>query len=143
MILNSEDVLPKPSGMLSTLRKRLTDWERSATVDRRRLVSWVLGLVRLEDGQPFSFQGHEYLRGLYEDESPRIVIRKAAQLGITTWSLLRAFHLCANVARVIGGIYFFPTTKDVRDFSRGRARPLAEANPDLLAALGSVDSVKQ
>ena len=33
------------------------------------------------------------------------------------------------MARVIGGIYFFPTTKDVRDFSRGRARPLAEANP--------------
>ena len=129
--------------MLSMLRKRLAAWEREAGVDRRRLVSWVEGLVRLEDGRRFSFEGHEYLRGLYDDEAARIVVRKAAQLGVTTWSLLKSFHLCAYVRGVSGGVYFFPTVKDVRDFSRGRVGPLAEANPQLLSALGNVDSIEQ
>ncbi len=132
-----------PSGVLSTLRRRLADWKRSAGVDRRRLTSWVQGLVCLEDGNHFSFEGHEYLRGLYDDEEARIVVRKAAQLGITTWSLLRSFHLCANIPGILGGIYYFPTVKDVRDFSRGRAGPLAEVNPGILSALGDVDSIEQ
>ncbi len=143
MIPNRDNGLPMPSEALSRLLKHLDAWERAARVDRRRLVSWVEGLICLESGEPFSFAGHEYLRGLYEDESAHIVVRKAAQLGITTWSLLRAFHLCANVPGVLGGIYYFPTVKDVRDFSRGRAGPLAEANPGILSSLGDVDSIEQ
>ena len=84
MILTNDSALLTPSAVLSTLRRIVDAWEKAAAVDRRRLVSWVEGLIRLENGQPFSFEGHEYLRGLYADEATRIVVRKAAQLGITT-----------------------------------------------------------
>ena len=56
---------------------------------------------------------------------------------------MRSFHLCTNIPGILGGIYYFPTVKDVRDFSRGRAGPLAEANPGILSALGDVDSIEQ
>ena len=112
MTLSNEEGLPRSSGKFSTLRKRLVEWERSATVDHRRLASWVEGLVRLENGQPFSFSGHEYLRGLYEDESARIVVRKAAQLGITTWSLQsdrRYYHTkCLGCGRWVSPDQEFP-----------------------------------
>ena len=57
------------------------------------LAQWAQRKVRL-DGRPFRFDGHEYLRAIYDDTAPHIVLSKAAQIGGTTWAILKAFHAC-------------------------------------------------
>jgi hypothetical protein len=96
-----------------------------------RLVSFA-ALHRLVGGQEFSFEGHEYLKGLYGDESPFLVIRKAAQMGASEYAITRALHYAVhNAGRVI---YYFPTEHDVGEFSRDRFAP-AVAESDYLQSL--------
>src|SRR3546814_6030000 len=49
------------------------------------LAEWARLRIRL-DGKPFSFKGHEYLKGIYDDTGPHVVLCKAAQIGGTTRS---------------------------------------------------------
>lgn len=88
------------------------------------LAAWALGRIRLED-RPFSFEGHEYLRAIYDDTSPHVVLSKAAQIGGSTWAILRSLHACLGGLNVA---YFFPTRTDVLDFSRSRVGPLLADN---------------
>jgi len=97
---------------------------------------WALDKIRL-DGKPFSFEGHEYLRGLYDDTTPHVVVIKAAQLGVTTWAILRSLHGCLSGLTVL---YFFPTKTDVLDFSRSRVNPLIAANAFLTRAIKETDT---
>src|SRR4030095_6727365 len=92
------------------------------------LAAWTLKRIRL-DGVPFTFQGHAYLEAIYNDTAQHIVLSKAAQVGGTTWALLRSFHACQSGLNVM---YFFPTRTDVLDFSRSRVNPLLQDNPFLL-----------
>ena len=91
------------------------------------LATWAIQRIRL-DGRPFRFEGHEYLRALYDDQAQHIVLCKAAQIGGTTWAVLRALHACLSGLNVI---YFFPTRTDVLDFSKSRVGPLLGDNPFL------------
>jgi hypothetical protein len=100
------------------------------------LAAWALKRIRL-DGRPFSFEGHEYLRTLYDDTSPHVVVIKAAQIGGTTWAILRSIHACHSGLTVI---YFFPTRTDVLDFSRSRVGPLIASNPFLARAIRDTDT---
>jgi uncharacterized C2H2 Zn-finger protein len=100
------------------------------------LSQWAIQRIRL-DGKPFSFAGHEYLRGLYDDTSPHVVVIKAAQLGVTTWAILRSLHACLSGLTVL---YYFPTKTDVLDFSRSRVNPLIETNPFLARAIRETDT---
>ena len=100
------------------------------------LATWSLQKIRL-DGKPFSFEGHEYLRGLYDDTSPHVVVIKAAQLGVTTWAILRSLHACQSGLTVL---YYFPTRTDVLDFSRSRVAPLIAANPFLARSVRDTDT---
>ena len=86
---------------------------------------------------PFSFKGHEYLRAIYDDVSPHVVLSKAAQIGGTTWAILRSIHACLTGLNVI---YFFPTRTDVLDFSKSRVTPLLADNPFLLAMMAETDT---
>ncbi len=100
------------------------------------LAAWSLKKIRL-DGKPFSFEGHEYLRALYDDTSPHVVVIKAAQIGGTTWAILRSIHGCLSGLAVI---YFFPTRTDVLDFSRSRVGPLIASNPLLARSIRDTDT---
>ena len=66
------------------------------------------------NGRPFRFEGHEYQRAIYDDTAPHIVLSKAAQIGGTTWAILRSFHACVMGLNVL---YLFPTKTDVIEFS--------------------------
>lgn len=100
------------------------------------LATWAVKRIRL-DGRPFSFAGHEYLRALYDDTSPHVVLTKAAQIGGTTWAILRSIHACLSGLTVI---YFFPTRTDVLDFSRSRVGPLIATNPFLSRSIRDTDT---
>jgi hypothetical protein len=100
------------------------------------LGTWALKRIRLDDRR-FSFDGHQYLRTLYDDTSAHIVLLKAAQIGGTTWAILRAIHACLSGLNVI---YFFPTRTDVLDFSRSRVGPLIASNPFLARSMRDTDT---
>src|SRR6266566_2709515 len=100
------------------------------------LAGWALKRIRL-DGRPFSFESHEYLRDIYNDTSPHVVLSKAAQIGGTTWAILRSIHACKNGLNVI---YYFPTKTDVLDFSKSRVAPLLADNPFLGRLLTDTDT---
>ena len=100
------------------------------------LAEWAVKRIRL-DGRPFRFEGHEYLRALYDDTSPHIILSKAAQIGGTTYAILRAIHACLNDLNVI---YFVPTRTDVLEFSKSRVGPLLGDNPFLDRSLHDTDT---
>jgi hypothetical protein len=100
------------------------------------LAAWAVRKIRLE-GKPFSFAGHEYLRTIYDDTSPHVVLSKAAQIGGTTWAILRSIHACLTDLNVI---YFFPTRTDVLEFSKSRVGPLLAENPFLSRLMTETDT---
>src|SRR5712691_3416976 len=101
------------------------------------IVDWAVKNIRLE-GLPFRFAGHEYLRALYADTAQHIVLSKAAQVGGTTWALLKMIRACMNG---LNGIYFFPTKTDVQYFSRTRVASLLADNPFLEKLMADTDTV--
>ncbi len=103
-----------------------------------RRISWLSRLVRshaalyelpafartfrLIRGRPFSFAGHEYLREIYSEHHPYTVIEKAAQMGASEFAITKAMWTCLRYPRCTV-IYFFPTDRDVADFSQQRMSP--------------------
>src|SRR5688572_10303319 len=100
------------------------------------LAAWTVRKIRL-DGRPFRFEDHEYLRTIYDDTSPYVVLSKAAQVGGTTWALLRSVHACLQGLNVM---YFFPTRTDVLEFSKSRVGPLLGENPFLARQMTHTDT---
>ncbi len=91
--------------------------------------------IRLRRG-PFSFAGHEYLRAIYDDVHPRLVFMKAAQLGLSTYHIIRA----AWLARYAGAktLYFLPTDAMARLFARERVPALLAGEAGRRVAVTSV-----
>jgi phage terminase large subunit GpA-like protein len=100
------------------------------------LALWAERRIRLE-GKPYSFEGHEYLRSIYDDTSSHVVLSKASQVGGTTWAILRSLHACLSGLNVM---YFFPTRTDVLEFSKSRVTPLVADNPFLRNELKDTDT---
>jgi len=100
------------------------------------MAEWAVARIRLE-GRPFRFEGHEYLRAIYDDTSPHVVLSKAAQIGGTTWAILRSLHACLTGLNVV---YFFPTRTDVIEFSKSRVSPLLADNPFLSRMMTDTDT---
>jgi len=98
---------------------------------KRDLLDWIAHHnIQLREGLPFSFDGHEYLREIYEIEAPEKCFRKGAQVGISTWSVLESLWLADQL--VCKGIYFFPNDGDVEDFSVDRMDPIIQGTPYLM-----------
>jgi len=126
-----------PARMCGYLRNRVSELARPSTrATSEPLADWALHRVRL-DGKPFRFDGHEYLRAIYDDTAPHIVLSKAAQIGGTTWAILKAFHACVMGLNVM---YFFPTRTDVLEFSKSRVGPLLADNAFLSRLMKDTDT---
>ena len=113
-----------------TLGTELARREEARQALARLCLGYFAEQVRRIRGRPFSFEGHEYLRELYEEHHDYTVIEKAAQMGASEYAISKALHLCASRPGTCV-IVFFPTDQDVRDFSRHRVAPAVE---DLRAA---------
>jgi hypothetical protein len=119
------------------LKRRMTELATATTRSfSDPLAQWALRKIRLE-GRPFRFEGHEYLRAIYDDTAPHVVLSKAAQVGGTTWGILRSIHACLTGLNVM---YFFPTRTDVIEFSKSRVGPLLAENPFLAKAMTDTDT---
>ena len=119
------------------LRGRITELAGPETrATSEPLARWAQRRIRL-DGKPFSFEGHAYLRAIYDDPAPHVVLVKAAQIGGTTWAILRSIHACSMG---LNAIYFFPTRTDVLEFSKSRVGPLLADNPFLRKLMTDTDT---
>lgn len=119
------------------LRGRSSEIARPATrATSDPLAAWALRRIRLE-GRAFSFAGHAYLRAIYDETAPHVVLMKAAQIGGTTWAVLRSLHACLQGLNVG---YFFPTRSDVLEFSKSRVAPLIADNPFLARKMSDTDT---
>ena len=95
------------------------------------LGDWAVSTPIILDGKPFTFDRHEYLKEPYADNHKDIVFIKAAQMGLTTLAMLRAFY-AARYGNRRGILYLFPSRTDVTEFAKGRIDPLIKENPDTL-----------
>ncbi len=96
--------------------------------------------VRGPDGRrSFSFDGHEYLRTIYEDESREIVFQKSAQCGISEFLVCRAVYL-ADVRRRTG-LFAHPKDRQLNDFAHARVDPPILHSDHLKAITSGIDNV--
>src|SRR5574342_88145 len=98
---------PSSARFLRDLARELTSPKTRALIDP--LARWTERRILLE-GRQFSFAGHEYLRALYDETARHVVLSKAAQIGGTTWAILRSIHACLSG---LNTMYFLPTLTDV------------------------------
>jgi hypothetical protein len=114
-----------PQRLRGYVRGRAGELARAVTrATSEPLADWAVRRVRI-DARPFRFEGHEYLREIYDDREAHIVLLKAAQIGGTTWAILKVFHACTMG---LNCLYLFPTKTDVLEFSKSRVGPLLQEN---------------
>jgi len=103
---------------------------------------WTADNVKTPKGEALDWHDHQYLVDIYEDESKNIVLKKGAQIGITTFGMNKAMWMADT--RTASIIYTFPTASDVSDFSRARINPMIQSSPHLSRVFGSgtIDSVQ-
>lgn len=83
--------------------------------------------------QPFSFEGHEYLREPYADEHPDQTDQKAAQTGLSTLRLYEGFYLAKRYGAKV--LYYLSTDDDAYDFSQDRINVAIDDSPYLQAQI--------
>jgi Phage terminase large subunit (GpA) len=106
------------------------------TMDRLRSLSsesfpmWCLTNNVVVDSNKFDFEKHRYLLPIYADNSDYIVVVKAAQLGLTIYTLLRLLHfLEANQGRKAA--IYFPTREGADNLSQDRLHPIIQSCPSV------------
>ena len=85
--------------------------------------------IKLMGGTVFTLDGCRYIGEIMRDEARHIVVMKGTQARITTLFMLRAIHSLIYRKYPKGVIYYFPTEKDVEEFSKTRFGPLISDNP--------------
>lgn len=94
------------------------------------LLPWtVLRRPMLDPKTHFSLRDHQDLVDIYGLVAREIVVKKAAQRGLSEWLISYALHACDE--RGMDVIYTMPTDADVSDFSQSRFGPAIEASPYL------------
>jgi len=95
------------------------------------------------DGRRINFSAYPYLVDLYDlplnKEPLDVVVIKGAQLGFTSWQILKVIDGAIHTYQNQCGIYF-PTEDDVMKFSRTRFARLLDQNPELASHIKETNS---
>lgn len=97
--------------------------------------------IRTETGDILDFHKYRFMFQIYADRSPLICCKKCAQIGFTTYEILKSAHECKNDG--IDIIYVLPTADDVKKFSGGKTNKIIAQNPILQTWTKDKDSVEQ
>lgn len=82
--------------------------------------------IRPDNRLPYSFEGHEALRGPLLDKSLRLVIHKGSQIGVSLGLIGLSFFYIDT--RKLDGIYFLPTDKLAAEFGSTRVNRVIDLN---------------
>ena len=97
--------------------------------------------IRNEKGDRIEFDSHLFLNRIYADQSQKLTIMKAAQVGLSTMSILKNHSDARNQKLDI--IYTLPTDTDVRTFVGGKVNRIIANNKCMLADVADKDSIEQ
>lgn len=86
----------------------------------------------------FSFNQHEYLRTIYNDDHPDIRFLKAAQMGLSTFAISKAMYFACE--RGLKVFYGFDTQSKMKDMVQDRVDPLIKHTP-YFKRISRVDNV--
>lgn len=105
-----------------------------AAYERVFMRLWAQRVMLTETGKPFQFDDRPWLREIWDDPHPRIVVEKSAQLGLTTWGYAKALHLAGVHGLTV--IFTMPSKDDAGDFVTGRLDKIIQASPHLRTLVG-------
>jgi hypothetical protein len=94
-----------------------------------------------DQGQKLDFHDHPFMWDIYEDWSPVIVGRKAAQVTWSTCFNIKSFYAAKNFGWDI--IYSLPSANDIREFVGSKVNRLIGNNPILQKWTEDKDSIEQ
>lgn len=101
---------------------------------------WCLTSGVKPDHNDFDFDNHRYLLPIYMDMGSEIVVRKAAQTGLSVWSMLRVLYwLEVHQGRKAG--YYVPTQELAQGMSKDRLQPLMDSCASIRAIADSGDKL--
>lgn len=106
---------------------------------------WTVSNVVLPEGDgQWDFAEREWQIPILEDTYPEIVVKKAAQVGMTTCFLCKALWFMHR--KKVNSIWSFPRQDDITVFVQARFRPMIRRSPNLKRMVasgpGSPDSVR-
>lgn len=90
---------------------------QTATANALPFLPWAERYHRTHKGLTLDFAGLPWLRDLYADTSPSLVIRKSAQVGVTEFLTAKAFYLAEKGQ---SGLYVMPITLGMYTFVQNR-----------------------
>lgn len=115
-----------------------TSASRRGALAVARSDAWAELLELKVDGKQFSTKGREYIIQVMRDQSPEIVIKKAAQLGFTVAMIIRSLH---NVTeRRWHGLYLMPYKNGAITFVQGRIDTIIDSSPALSGQFKRVEN---
>lgn len=105
-------------------------------------VTWATEVanIYLPKAGKLDFSDHRFLEDVYRDTHPEIVILKGAQLGFSTWAIIRTLWMALTFPCSI--IYTFPTKDDVSTYTASRINPVVNGSQYVKDRILDVDSVR-
>ncbi len=77
------------------------------------------------DGTPFSLRRYPYLIDLFDESARYTTVLKGAQMGFTSWIVLK--YLAGAASHDLRGVgIYFPSHNDASDFAKARVDPMLE-----------------
>lgn len=104
--------------------------------------TWVLqNNIKNEVGLALDFDKRPFLKDIYNDLSPKQVILKPPQVGMTVCNTLKSLYVAKKLNRQI--IYTLPTQGDVQDMVGGSFNRIIAQNPVLMDWVKDHDTIEQ
>jgi len=88
---------------------------------------WVVDHYRFRTGVPFTFDGHWFLKPLYDTWETDMVIQKAAQMGLSEWLYATGFYLLLELR--LNVFHGFPTFTQLQDEVQTRVNQVILSSP--------------
>lgn len=111
-------------------------------LDQISIHSWIQNnQIKTETGDVLDFSKYRFLYDIYADRSRLICCKKCAQIGFTTFEILKTAHDAKY--QKIDILYVLPTADDVKRFSGGKTNKIISHNPILQTWTNDKDSIEQ
>lgn len=114
----------------------------SLAASKGDIIAWILSEnIKTESGTGINFSDFRFLHDIYQDNSPLLCCRKAAQVGFSTYEILKSLYEANSSGEDV--IYVLPTADDVKQFSGGKTNRIISNNPCLKKWVKDKDSIEQ
>lgn len=111
-------------------------------ISKSKIHSWIINnKIVNEKGERIDFYDHSFLIDIYLDQSQYMTVLKAAQVGLSTASILKNHY--DAIHRKMDIIYTLPTDNDAKVFVGGKVNRIIANNPCMLEDVADKDSIEQ